>query len=844
VMEDQAALRSKAGKVAERTKTMQEHQDNAGKRHMGTRSQFEGIKVEKEHCAEGESARNKEETPMEECVAREAEVHEKWKEHEKKEAGRIGLGQLQKLQVAAEHEARSQASASGELMAKTHKAARGVGSAKQGEEAVAEVTTEGSLAKKGGKEVRKPETKRGVEAQAETLDAHGIMRVKGMTLMGLKETPGSASWTLESGSWTETEEGEYWKAASERGPQDAGSDTKEWKEHSESEKEALKQAMANSREACRVEEELRSRLAKELQERAPVPSATPKPPGVDERVAPAVRYHVHCLDQEGFTEFVGSDKTLLGQANYEQVERMLDKFFVIGEKGEIKIRDQQAMWDIVGGLKKDRIIVLEEELKEDQGAKMGEGAWVENAPSGSGEKGSRDWQPTAKAAGDKEPEAREEGAKIKEEGDEDAVRGRDKRSPDPQEEGGARAEDQEEGGGEPKEEPKTEEEPDWKETGRPPTGKEWTAHSVEKQKRAEQKWEKDRWGKEESKEMGGWAQGKHKRANEQMEGGSDGTGNGSQSNHQFKNFQSGNWWSKKESGEEGALGAAQYAETDPSEEEETGAAWMGGAAAEPESLPPLTEGVQGQEVEWESLGAPRGQSWVPATQTWDWSNNCFVPIIWEKLGYTHNGRWTWFTKWVWKDGKNREVWSAEVATKGGKDKGGGKGPNSPKGGKEDGGKGKDGKTQGATKGKEGKKDGKGAGKDGKEGDQEGSEKAAGSAGMEDAKGKGGVCEGGTGTAGPSPMQVAVMSMKDSKFPDTGENGRTRGDDLAWDHYSLPTVFTPEMKFVVGLPQENLQKWFGERTWAGLLGMSSSHEGIQPRGAGRSDVLCFLAPDTG
>ena len=47
VMEDHAELRSKAGKVAERTKTMQEHQENAGKRHMGTRSQFEGVKVEK-----------------------------------------------------------------------------------------------------------------------------------------------------------------------------------------------------------------------------------------------------------------------------------------------------------------------------------------------------------------------------------------------------------------------------------------------------------------------------------------------------------------------------------------------------------------------------------------------------------------------------------------------------------------------------------------------------------------------------------------------------------------------------------------------------------------------------
>jgi hypothetical protein len=88
--------------------------------------------------------------------------------------------------------------------------------------------------------------------------------------------------------------------------------------------------------------------------------------------------------------------------------------------------------------------------------------------------------------------------------------------------------------------------------------------------------------------------------------------------------------------------------------------------------------------------------------------------------------------------------------------------------------------------------------------------------MEEAKGKGGACGGGTGTAGPSPMQVAVMSLKESKFPDNGESGSTRGDDLAWDHYSVPKVFTPEVKFVVGLPQENLQKWFGERTWAGLL----------------------------
>ena len=78
-------------------------------------------------------------------------------------------------------------------------------------------------------------------------------------------------------------------------------------------------------------------------------------------------------------------------------------------------------------------------------------------------------------------------------------------------------------------------------------------------------------------------------------------------------------------------------------------------------------------------------------------------------------------------------------------------------------------------------------------------------------------------------------MKDSKFPDTGENGRTRGDDVAWDHYSVPTVFTPEMKCVVGLPQENLQKWFGERTWAGLLGMCVKSRGDPA--AGRWRIQC-------
>ena len=99
--------------------------------------------------------------------------------------------------------------------------------------------------------------------------------------------------------------------------------------------------------------------AKELQERAPVPSATPKPPGVDERVAPAVRYHVHCLDEEGFKEFVGSAKTLLGQANYEQVERMLDRFFVIEEKGEIKIEADVKPED-------DSAVKPEGELKDDE----------------------------------------------------------------------------------------------------------------------------------------------------------------------------------------------------------------------------------------------------------------------------------------------------------------------------------------------------------------------------------------------------------------------------------------------------------------------------------------------
>jgi hypothetical protein len=328
-----------------------------------------------------------------------------------------------------------------------------------------------------------------------------------------------------------------------------------------------------------------------------------------------------------------------------------------------------------------------------------------------------------------------------------------------------------------------------------------------------------------------------------MEEGNDGTGKGPQSNTQ------GNWWEKKESEEETSSVAGQYEEprkgeekgkgksewegADPSKGGETGGVWMGKAAAAPEAGPPLTEGVQGQEVNWESLGGMRGQTWVPNTHTWDWNNGCDVPIIWEKLGFENqNGRWVWFTKWVWKDGKNREVWSAEVASKGGKDKGGGKGPNSLKGGKEDGGKGKDGKTQGATKGKEGKKDGKGAGKDGKEGDQEGSEKGAGSGGMGDAKGKGGDGDGGTGTAGLSPLQMAVQSMKDTMFPDTGEKGRTRGDDLAWEHYTVPGVFSPEMKFVCGLPLENLQKWFGERTWAGLLALC-----VKSRGRGGWRIQC-------
>ena len=82
---------------------------------------------------------------------------------EKKEAERNGLGLLQELQVTearsviggdylepSEQKALNQAIAFGKPMARTHEAARGVGPTKQVEEAVAEVYTEGSLAKKGG----------------------------------------------------------------------------------------------------------------------------------------------------------------------------------------------------------------------------------------------------------------------------------------------------------------------------------------------------------------------------------------------------------------------------------------------------------------------------------------------------------------------------------------------------------------------------------------------------------------------------------------------------------------------------------------------------------------------
>ena len=61
-------------------------------------------------------------------------------------------------------------------------------------------------------------------------------------------------------------------------------------------------------------------------------------------------------------------------------------------------------------------------------------------------------------------------------------------------------------------------------------------------------------------------------------------------------------------------------------------------------------------------------------------------------------------------------------------------------------------------------------------------------------------------------------MKLSKFPDILDSGNTRGDDLAWDHYTVPKVFTPEMKYIAGLPREDLQRWFGATTWAELLGI--------------------------
>jgi hypothetical protein len=140
-----------------------------------------------------------------------------------------------------------------------------------------------------------------------------------------------------------------------------------------------------------------------------------------------------------------------------------------------------------------------------------------------------------------------------------------------------------------------------------------------------------------------------------------------------------------------------------------------------------------------------------------------------------------------------------------------------------------GKNYGGVKGKEEKSKGKGAGKEGKEGDQ-GSEKGAGSEGKGNAKGKGGAGDGGTGAAGATPLEKAALNLSKDLFPDTGEDGRTRGDDLAYLHYTVPDRFTPEMKFICSLPLENLSKWFGEYTWEGLLKLCVKQTGR--RGAWR------------
>jgi hypothetical protein len=233
-------------------------------------------------------------------------------------------------------------------------------------------------------------------------------------------------------------------------------------------------------------------------------------------------------------------------------------------------------------------------------------------------------------------------------------------------------------------------------------------------------------------------------------------------------------------------------------------------------------------VDWENLGASRGQQWVPHKHTWDWTNGCYVPIIWEKLGrYGQNGNFVWFVKWAWKDGQKREIWTEEAGMKGGKDKGGGKNHSPQKGGTKEGGKGKDARNPSGAKGKEGKMDTKGGAKKGKEEEgeeQEWGQSAAEGAGGGEMKGKGGADGGGgEGTA------EKLKRMKLAKFPDNGDSQQIRGDDLAWEHFTVPKAFTPEMEYIAGLPREDLQRWFGATTWSELLAICVKARGDPANG---------------
>jgi hypothetical protein len=215
-----------------------------------------------------------------------------------------------------------------------------------------------------------------------------------------------------------------------------------------------------------------------------------------------------------------------------------------------------------------------------------------------------------------------------------------------------------------------------------------------------------------------------------------------------------------------------------------------------------------------------------------------VAIIWENLGYeTATGQWVWYTRWEWKNGKNREFWSLpEAAPKGSMDKGGGKVHDPGMGEKGEQGKGKRGdatvgeptnswKNTGEVKGKEEQPKEKGAGTEGKgAGKEKGgdagwdqwSEKGAGSEGKGTGKNKGGGGDGGTGASGVSILGTLALNMSRDMFPDIGQEGRTRGEERAYGFYTVPGRFTPEMEFVCNLPQENLARWFGEHNWEGVL----------------------------